>query len=75
MTCNSFKFKLVLAMVWLCAVAHRTICRCAHSSSSSFVAVAVLVRAGERLLGELNAPLERLLVDDSRCAALLRQRR
>ena len=46
-------------------------------SSSSFVAVAIAVldRAGERLLGALNAPLETLPVDDSGSAAALSQRR
>ena len=69
----SCTFNCVLVVVSLCAVARRMIC--VLSSSFVAVAIAVLDRAGERLLGALNAPLETLPVDDSGSAAALSQRR
>ena len=70
----------VLLYVQLCFGGGVAVCSGSQNdmrSSSSFVAVAIAVldRAGERLLGALNAPLETLSVDDSGSAAALSQRR
>ena len=81
--CHNVTAHAVLFCVQLCYGGGIAVCsgsqnHVQHMHASSAVAVTVLDRTGERLLGVPTAPLEPLPVDDSRISRIvtaLRQRR